>query len=507
MSVLQPVPSAMTVDGAAMSSPHRTVSGPHADGPGHGDSHDSSDDADDKFYEDGDEIYNKFSPSRKRIIVAVLGFGAFTALVSSTSMLPAVPEITETFKSKDTVVELSNAIYIALTGVGCVVWGPMSQIYGRRMCACVLFCCMSLGTALSPNLQAFFVFRALSAIGGSALTILGNVIISDIYKPTERATAISWYLSCTVIGPSFGPFMSGLIVQYASWRIIYWVQLGCAIATFTAGFFLIPDTAHHKLSTDMKHLTRRQKVIAVAHKINPLRSVSLLRYLNVVAVSFASAVTLFALYCMLVPIRFVLNPRFGLESPLLSGVFYLVPGAGCLFSTMIAGKYGDWTVKTWIAKRGRRVPEDRLRAAIPALALIQGGGVLIYGWTVDKAVGGMPVPLIFLFVQAIGQIIASTMLNTYCLENTPSLSADIIAICWLVRYIGACIATAVALPMIRGIGVGWTLTINFLLLVLSSFVIMVTVKWGESWRSGIASSAGQSTPSPPRQDGEGAEKV
>ena len=63
---------------------------------------------------------------------------------------------------------------------------------------------------------------------------------SDIYKPTERATAISWYLSCTVIGPSFGPFMSGLIVQFASWRIIYWVQLGCAIATMLAGFFFIP---------------------------------------------------------------------------------------------------------------------------------------------------------------------------------------------------------------------------------------------------------------------------
>lgn len=300
--------------------------------------------------------------------------------------------------------------------------------------------------------------------------------------------------------------MSGLIVQFASWRIIYWVQLGCAVATLAAGYFLIPETAHHKLSTDMAHLPRREKLLAVAHKINPLRSVSLLRHWNVVAVSFASAVTLFALYCMLVPIRFVLNPRFGLESPLLSGVFYLVPGAGCLFSTMIAGKYGDWTVKRWIEKRGRRVPEDRLRAGIPALALIQGGGVLIYGWSVDKAVGGMPVPLIFLFVQAIGQIIASTMLNTYCLENTPSLSADIIAICWLVRYIGACIATAVALPMIQSIGVGWTLTINFILLVISSFVLMATVRWGESWRSGIVP-ADQAPPSQPAQERNSSEKV
>lgn len=131
MSVLQPVPSVVTADNAAMSDrPHRTESGTGARGH---DGHDSSDDADnDKFYEDGEEIYSKFSPGRKRAIVAVLGFGAFVALVSSTSVLPAVPEITETFHSTDTIVEISNAIYIALTGVGCVVWGPMSQLYGRR---------------------------------------------------------------------------------------------------------------------------------------------------------------------------------------------------------------------------------------------------------------------------------------------------------------------------------------------------------------------------------------
>lgn len=129
MGVLQPVPSVVTADNAAMS---RTESGrPRAAQPSDG--HDSSDDTDDKFYEDGEEIYSKFSPGRKRAIVAVLGFGAFVALVSSTSVLPAVPEITETFHSTDTIVEISNAVYIALTGVGCVVWGPMSQLYGRRV--------------------------------------------------------------------------------------------------------------------------------------------------------------------------------------------------------------------------------------------------------------------------------------------------------------------------------------------------------------------------------------
>lgn len=358
------------------------------------------------------------------------------------------------------------------------------------------FCGMSLGTVLSPNLAAFFAFRSLSAIGGSSLTILGNVIISDIYRPTERATAISWYLSCSVVGPAFGPFLSGLIVEFASWRIIFWVQFASAVATIIAAFFLIPETTHHRQINEYADMTPAAKALVVLAKINPLRSVILLRYGNVLVVSLASASVMFAFYFMLVPIRFVLNPRFHLESPLLSGVFYLVPGAGYIAATQVGGKYGDWTVKQWIKKRGRRVPEDRLRACIPALGIVMAGSGLIYGWTVDQGVGGMPVPLIFLFVQAIGQIIGLTMLNTYCLENTPELSADIIAICWLVRYAGACLATAVALPMLDGIGVGWSSTIGALAVMISTLGLIATVKWGESWRKDIVLPK-KSTPSEP----------
>lgn len=96
----------------------------------HGDEEDPADG--DKYYEDGDDIYGTFSVGRKRAMLAILGFGAWVSMMASTCVLPAVPEITETFNTQHTVVEISNAIYIGLLGVGCVVWGPMSQIYGRR---------------------------------------------------------------------------------------------------------------------------------------------------------------------------------------------------------------------------------------------------------------------------------------------------------------------------------------------------------------------------------------
>jgi MFS family permease len=49
----------------------------------------------------------------------------------------------------------------------------------------LLFFAFSLGTALSPNLPAFFVFRALTALQGTSLLIVGSSCIGDIYRPVN----------------------------------------------------------------------------------------------------------------------------------------------------------------------------------------------------------------------------------------------------------------------------------------------------------------------------------
>jgi MFS family permease len=55
-----------------------------------------------------------------------------------------------------------------------------------------LFFAFSIGTALAPNLAAFFVFRILTAFQGTAFLVIGSSVIGDIYKPTERGTALGW---------------------------------------------------------------------------------------------------------------------------------------------------------------------------------------------------------------------------------------------------------------------------------------------------------------------------
>jgi MFS family permease len=86
----------------------------------------------------------------------------------------------------------------------------------------------SLGTALSPNLAAFYIFRILTAFEGTSFLTIGASCIGDIYRPTERATAMGWFLSGTLIGPALGPFIGGIIVTFRSWRVIFYFQTALA---------------------------------------------------------------------------------------------------------------------------------------------------------------------------------------------------------------------------------------------------------------------------------------
>lgn len=117
-------------------------------------------------HEHGDEIYDRFPPHRKIVIVSVLSFCSFLAPISSTSILAASPEVVASYNTTGAIFNVSNALYLIFMGLSPLFWGPMGQCYGRKWpltVSAVTFTAFSLGSALAPNLAAYFVFRMLTA--------------------------------------------------------------------------------------------------------------------------------------------------------------------------------------------------------------------------------------------------------------------------------------------------------------------------------------------------------
>lgn len=140
------------------------------------------------------------------------------------------------------------------------------------------------------------------------------------------------------------------------------------------------------------------------------------------------------MYSLLTPIRYVLNPRFNLQSPLQSGLFYIAPGCGYLLGTFFGGRYADHIVKKYIHIRGERVAEDRLRSCLVFLGGVIPACMIVYGWSVEKRVGGVALPVVMMFLQGVAQLFCFPSLNTYCLDVMQSRSAEVVGECSLLFF-------------------------------------------------------------------------
>jgi len=76
--------------------------------------------------------YERFSNQRKTTITCVISICGLLAPISSTTILAAIPEVAAEYGSTGAIINLSNAMYLVFMGISPCVWGPLSQIYGRR---------------------------------------------------------------------------------------------------------------------------------------------------------------------------------------------------------------------------------------------------------------------------------------------------------------------------------------------------------------------------------------
>ncbi|KAJ7609221.1 major facilitator superfamily domain-containing protein [Mycena polygramma] len=435
-----------------------------------------------------DTIYDRISPLRKVLITCILSGCGLLASISSTTVLSAIPEVASTFNTTGPIIGVTNAIYLVFMGISPCFWAPLSQVYGRRWICfsnAVLFAACSLGTALSPNLAAFIVFRALTAFQSTSFLTVGGSCLGDIYRPTERATAMGWFLSGTQIGPALGPFIGGVIVTFRSWRVIFYLQAALGAFATILVFFFLPETIHYKRAEELEGLSRKEKTSKLWKWTNPLRIFKLYKYPNLVVASAGSMALTWNMYSLLTPIRYIINPRFALTSPLQSGLFYLAPGCGYFVGTFFGGPYADYTVKKWIAIRGVRIPEDRLRSCFPFMGAIIPGCMLVYGWSIQERVGGIALPVIVMFIQGCAQLFCFPSLNTYCLDVIQHRSAEVVAGNYMTRYLFAALGSAVVLPAVEKIGIGWFSTISAVFLILVTAAVYCTALWGKSWRDKI----------------------
>ncbi|GME25078.1 synaptic vesicle transporter [Neofusicoccum parvum] len=368
---------------------------------------------------DSTPLFARIATSRKIAILFTTSFIALAATFSSTSLFPATEEIAEQFGTTKEIINYSNAgIFIAMA-LSNFVWGPISV--------------------------------------------------------ANRGLAIGILMSGTITGPALGPCAGGIIVTYANWRAIFYLQAAMAGFGLVCALLSIPETTEPAAEVGNEKTIKR-----ILSQFNPMRAIQLLVYPNVLLTDFACGLLSLTMYSLLTPPRYLINPRFHLTTPLVSGLFYLAPGGGFLIGVIAGGRWADITVKKWMLKRdGQRLAQDRMNSGILAFFFLVPVATAIYGWSLEFTVGGLAVPAVAMFFCGVGLMVAFTCLNTYTSEVMPASRTEILKGKYFIQYCCGAAGSAAVLPLINGIGIGLVSTISAFLVVIGGVMVLTTAKYGQ----------------------------
>jgi DHA1 family bicyclomycin/chloramphenicol resistance-like MFS transporter len=167
------------------------------------------------------------------LIVLVLSLLLGLQPITTDLYLPALPALTEGFGATLPQAQLTLTALLLAFGLSQLVWGPLSDRFGRRpilLWGLAAYVAASVLSTLAPTMALLIVARVLQGAAMGAGVMCARAIVRDLYRPVEGARVMSKGLTgLGVIACLSGP-LGGLLTDIASWRVAL-----LALAVFGAG--------------------------------------------------------------------------------------------------------------------------------------------------------------------------------------------------------------------------------------------------------------------------------
>ena len=185
-------------------------------------------------------------------MILAAGLGSGMAFLDGTVVNVALKRMGEDLDA--TLAELqwiSNGYLLSLASL-ILLGGSLGDRFGRRrmfVIGTAWFAAASLLCGLAPNPETLIVARVLQGIGGALLTPGSLAMIQGAFVAPDRPKAIGAWTGIGSVAAAIGPFIGGGLVDYASWRWIFLINLPLAAATIYFAVRHVPESRDPHAST------------------------------------------------------------------------------------------------------------------------------------------------------------------------------------------------------------------------------------------------------------------
>ena len=189
----------------------------------------------------------------------LLALITFSGTLAMHIFVPALPMAAADLGVGVATMQMTVSFYILGLAAGQLVYGPISDRFGRRptlMVGLVLYTLAGLWAGLAPDAQALIVARLCQALGGCAGMVLGRAIVRDTSATEEAAKRQAMMNLMVTLGPALAPLMGSLLAFHFGWRSIFILLCGLGIANLVLAWQLLPETARTGSGSGAAELAR-----------------------------------------------------------------------------------------------------------------------------------------------------------------------------------------------------------------------------------------------------------
>jgi EmrB/QacA subfamily drug resistance transporter len=178
-------------------------------------------------------------------ILAATILGTSMAFIDSTVVNVALPALQNSFHA--TVVDVQWVVesYGLLLGALILVGGSLGDLFGRRrifVLGVMIFAIASAGCGVASSIPQLIIARSIQGVGAALLVPGSLAIISTSFDEKSRGQAIGTWSGFSAITTAIGPVLGGWLVQHASWRWVFFINLPLAAVVIAISLWRIPES-------------------------------------------------------------------------------------------------------------------------------------------------------------------------------------------------------------------------------------------------------------------------
>ncbi|MDQ2104855.1 multidrug effflux MFS transporter [Azospirillum isscasi] len=185
------------------------------------------------------------------LLTALVAFGP----LSTDLYLPSLPTLVTVFGTDIATVQLTLSVFLAGFAVSQLVYGPVSDRFGRRpalLGGIAVYLVASAACALTDDIGTLIVARFFQALGACCGPVVARAVVRDVFGRDRAATVLAYMAMAMTLAPAAGPILGGVLTEWFGWRSNFLLLTGFAALILAATWAWMGETNANRDETALQ---------------------------------------------------------------------------------------------------------------------------------------------------------------------------------------------------------------------------------------------------------------